>query len=131
MADLTVDLLTFQNSLVDPANWPKLSCVAANQLALEAGSLRLDGGRELVFRDSGQIRCFDDHHRLVFDRTALRLELHEQGDISFRTGGPPPIERMVILANGNVGVGVANPGTPLEVAGLIRTSAGVESNAKA
>src|SRR5262245_55084244 len=101
MADLTVDVLTFQNGVVGSGNWPTLSCSAANQLALKVGSLRLEGSREIFFLDSGQLRCFDDHHRLVFDRAALRLELHEQGDISFRTGGPPPEERMVILANGN------------------------------
>jgi len=130
MADLTVDVLTFQNgSVLDPSNWPKLSCTSANQLSLEVSSLRLDGGRELFFRDMGQIRCFDDHHRLVFNRPALRLELHEQGDISFHTGGPPPTERMVILADGKVGIGVANPGASLEVAGFIRASDGVESNA--
>jgi hypothetical protein len=65
MADLTVDVLTFQNgSVLDPSNWPRLSCTSANQLALEVGSLRVDSGRELFFRDLGQIRCFDDHHRL-------------------------------------------------------------------
>jgi hypothetical protein len=36
---------------------------------------------------------------------------------------------MVILADGKVGIGVANPGAPLEVAGFIRASDGLESNA--
>jgi hypothetical protein len=129
MADLTVDVLTFQNgSVLDPNNWPRLSCTSANQLALEVSSLRLDSGRELFFRDLGQIRCFDDNHRMVFNRQMLRLELYEQGAISFQTGAPMT-ERMVILANGNVGIGVANPVAPLEVSGFIRASNGVESNA--
>jgi hypothetical protein len=128
MADLTVDVLTFQNSaVIDPNNWPKLSCTSANQLSLEVSSLRLDSGRELFFRDVGQIRCLDDNHRLVFNRLAQRLEIHEQGAISFLTGGPPT-ERMVILADGQVGIGVANPVAPLEVAGFIRSSDGLESN---
>jgi len=130
MADLTVDVLIFQNgSVSDPSNWPRLSCTSANQLSLEVSSLRMDSGREIFFRDMGQVRCFDDHHRLVFNRSALRLELHEQGAISFQTGGPPTTERMVILADGNVGIGVSNPVAPLEVAGFIRSTDGLQSNA--
>ena len=117
MADLSVGLLTFENGAVPPANQPKLSCTAANQLALEGSSLRLERGRELFFRDNGQVRCFDDHHRVVFNRSALSLELHEQGDICFLTGGPPPEERLRILANGNVGIGTTAPVAKLQVTG--------------
>ena len=43
----------------DPTQWPKLSCGAASQLALHDSSLRLEGDRELLFQDGGQIRSFD------------------------------------------------------------------------
>ena len=42
----TVDRLDFAHPDVDPAQWPKLSCGAASQLAIQTGSLRLESDRE-------------------------------------------------------------------------------------
>jgi hypothetical protein len=103
----------------DPSQWPKLTCSQPGQLALQDGGLRLDGGRELLFADDGQIRSFDDNHKLVFDRTGGLLEIHEAGDIRFLTGGPAPSERVRILAGGNVGIGTATPTARLHVVGPV------------
>ena len=115
------------DELVDNFNnqlkWPRLSCGQANQLSLEFGDLRLDDQREIVFQDNGQLRSFDDTHKLVFDRANNLLELHELGDIRFLTGGPAPTERLRILADGNVGIGTATPSQKLEVNGALAATA--------
>jgi hypothetical protein len=121
--EATLDLLTLRRDGVDEAHWPRLSCSQAQQAALAVGDLRLDAGREVLFQDQGQIRAFDDTHRLVFDRTGGLLELHEQGAIRFLTGGPAPVERLRILATGQVGLGTAVPTQALDVAGTVKASA--------
>lgn len=114
---LTIDVITFECTDADPGQRPELSCGGAHQLALQNGSLRLEIDRELFFQDNGQIRAFDDNHRLVFDRANSLLELHEAGDIRFLTGDPTPAEQMRIRADGNVGIGTNTPGSRLHVAG--------------
>jgi hypothetical protein len=120
---LTLQLLTLQRDGVDQTQWPRLSCSQAHQAALAVGDLRLDDGREIIFQDQGQIRSFDDTHKLVFNRQNNRLELHEIGDISFLTGAPTPTEKMRILATGDVGIGTATPTQPLEVVGTVKATA--------
>lgn len=104
--ELTVRVLTLSRPSVDASAWPRLSCSAANQSALENGSLKIDANREVLFTDGGQLRSFDNSHRIVFNRANNRLELYEFGDIAFLTGGASPAERMRVGANGNVGIGV-------------------------
>jgi cytoskeletal protein CcmA (bactofilin family) len=104
----------------DPTQWPKLSCGAASQLALHDSSLRLEVDRELLFQDGGQIRSFDDTHKLVFDRPSNLLELHELGSIRFLTGGPTPSEKVRIGADGRVGIGTETPEAMLHIAGDLR-----------
>ncbi len=118
----TVDRIDFACTDVDPSQWPKLSCAGANQLGLEAGSLRLEANREVLFADNGQLRCFDDNHRLVFNRAGNQLELHEAGDILFLTGVPAPTEKLRIRADGKVGIGIASPSQALEVNGAIKAT---------
>jgi hypothetical protein len=51
------------------------------------------------------------------------------GDLSFRFGeffGATDVERMRLTAAGNLGIGLENPQAPLDVNGLIRTSAGIQ-----
>ena len=121
----TIDRIDFACTDVDPSQWPKLSCGEAHQLLLEVGSLRLEADRALLFQDNGQIRSFDDNHRLVFNRAGNLLELHEAGDIRFLTGVPAPTEKLRIRANGNVGVGTGAPGAKLHVAGGLRTDGSI------
>jgi hypothetical protein len=117
----TVDRIDFACPDVDPAQWPKLSCGAASQLAIQAGGLRLEVDREILFQDNGQLRSFDDTHRLVFDRSGGLLELHEAGAIRLLTGSPTPTERLRILATGEVGIGTTTPTSLLHVTGDMRT----------
>jgi len=114
--DLTVRTLGVKRDGVVSSQWPKLSCSDANQMALTGGSLRLDDQREIAFADRGQIKSFDDNHKLVFNRQGNLLELHEFGDIRLLTGGSPPTEKMRVLANGNVGIGTATPDRSLTIA---------------
>ena len=119
----TLDLLTLRRDGVDASHWPRLSCSQAQQAALAGSDLRLDAGREVLFQDQGQIRAFDDTHRLVFDRAGSLLELHEQGAIRFLTGAPAPSERLRILATGQVGLGTATPTQALDVVGTVKATA--------
>jgi hypothetical protein len=85
------------------------------------GNLSIGAGKEIFFADNGQIRSQTDGHRLVFNRVANLLELHESGDIRFLTGSSIS-EKMRINAAGNVGVGTATPGQKLDVSGNIKMS---------
>jgi len=118
--DIAVNSLTLKLKGVPSNQWPKLSCSGPNQAALDFASLTLDDQREIFFQDRGQIRSFDDSHRLVFNRQNNLLELYEFGAIRFLTGGAAPTEKMRILADGNVGIGTATPGEPLEVNGRVK-----------
>lgn len=107
--DLTVRVLTLSRPNVDAGAWPRLSCSAANQSALENGSLKIDNNREIFFADNGQLRSLDNSHRIAFNRANNRLELHEFGDIVFLTGGATPTEKARVAASGNVGIGTPDP----------------------
>ena len=48
--------------------WPKLTCTQPGQLDLQDAGLRLPDSQDILFQDNGQVRSFDDKHRLVFDR---------------------------------------------------------------
>ncbi len=98
----------------------------------------LHNGEEIFFDDAGltqpingQIRSFDDNHRLVFShQQSNSLELHEAGDIIFRTGpGQPPLERLRVDTNGNIGIGTGQtPAAKLEIQGDLKLKLGVAVN---
>jgi hypothetical protein len=115
--DIAARSLRLRSDTVPLSQTPLLSCSAANQLGVSGASLRFDSQQEILFQDNGQIRCFDDNHRLVFARSANRMELREQGDIAFNAGGSPPPERMRITASGNVGIGTPTPAGLLDLQG--------------
>src|SRR4030095_6264441 len=116
----TIDLINFPFG-DDVTRWPKLTCTQPGQLDLQDAGLHLPGSRDILFQDNGQIRSFDDTHRLVFDRAGGLLELHEAGAIRLLTGSPTPTERLRILDTGQVGVGTATPTSALHVTGDMRT----------
>jgi len=80
------------------------------------GSIKLSGSadassnNEILFADNGQIRSFDDNHRIIFHRSggtySNLMELQEYHDIALMPGG----------SNG-VGVGTRTPSSKLDVAG--------------
>lgn len=113
-----IDILEFIVG-ADPAQWPRLTADQVGALNLHLGSLALDADCELSFAERGQIRSFDNTHRLVFDGANNRLDLHEQGAIRFLTGGPIPAERLRIEPDGKVGIGTATPGHDLDVNGTV------------
>jgi hypothetical protein len=121
--ETTLDLLTLRRDGIEESQWPRLSCSQAHQAALEGSDLRLDAGREVLFQDQGQIRAFDDTHKLVFNRAGNLLELHEQGDIRLLTGTPTPTERLRLLATGQVGLGTPTPTQALDVVGTVKATA--------
>lgn len=114
--DVTMHSMTFRNDAVAASAWPKFVCSAANTAAVQNAGLSFDSSREVYFADNGQIRSFDDNHRLVFNRQNNLMELHETGDITFITGSPPS-EKMRVTAAGSVGIGTATPDVKLTVQG--------------
>jgi hypothetical protein len=53
----------------------------------EIGKISLNSGKEIFWSDNGQIRSYDNNHRIVFDRSHNELELREYGTIGFYAGG--------------------------------------------
>jgi hypothetical protein len=89
-----------------------------------AGSLRVDAdltiaaGQELLFADDGQIRSFDNSHRLLFRRSANTMELREAGDIVFSPGSSGDETAAVVMGrDGKVGIGTRAPEARLQVQG--------------
>lgn len=90
------------------------------------GALSLTADKELLFTDNGQIRSLDNNHRILFRRAENKLELREFGHIIFSPGATTGVEtaKVVMLDNGNVGIGVAAPGERLEVNGRVKAGNG-------
>jgi hypothetical protein len=96
------------------------------------GKLQLNANQEIVFADNGQIRSLDNHHRLIFRRSENKFELREYGDIIFSPGseGGTETAKLVLLANGNLGVGTTTPEQRVDINGSLRaTTAGISKNA--
>jgi hypothetical protein len=66
---------------------------------------------EILFQDNGQIRSFDDNHRIIFDRANNILELREYGDLVFSPGATSSARTQTVTfkSGGNVGIGTASP----------------------
>ncbi|HET6975849.1 MAG TPA: tail fiber domain-containing protein [Pyrinomonadaceae bacterium] len=90
------------------------------------GTARVEGG-DIFFKDNGEIRSYDDKHRIMFRRGENKLEFREHGDIIFSPGSTDGSEKAkaVMLSNGNVGIGTTSPRTHLEVKGGLRVEKSV------
>lgn len=77
------------------------------------GSLHFSANQEILFADNGQIRSLDNNHQILFRRNENKMELREFGDLIFSPGATTGQEtgKMVIRANGNVGIGIEEPGS--------------------
>jgi len=111
------DSLTIKGSLASTHSSGRL---AINSPVAVAGSLTINNtvASEVYFLDSGQIRSFDDKHRILFRRPENKLEIREFGDIVFSPGATAGTEtaKTVMLSNGNVGIGTTDPKASLHVA---------------
>jgi hypothetical protein len=101
-----------------------------------AGGIRIsrnelgNANNELYFGDNGQIRSFDDGHRILFDRGNNILELREYGDLYFSSGALTGnrTANAVLLGNGNFGIGTSSPTAKLDVNGTARLRNGATTN---
>ena len=87
-------------------------------------NITLATDKEVLFADNGQIRSCDDNHRLLFRRQENIMELREFGSIIFSCGSRKGAEnaKMIILENGNVGIGTKTPTAKLSVQGALTVS---------
>ncbi|HEY9596607.1 MAG TPA: hypothetical protein V6D33_02945 [Cyanophyceae cyanobacterium] len=95
-----------------------------DKLHVSGGNIQLDRDSELFFADNGQIRSLDDNHRIVFNSSQDKMELREKGDLIFSPGATDGTQtsKVVMLANGNVGIGNTAPTVKLQVEGEIRAT---------
>ncbi len=90
-----------------------------DKLHISGGNIRMDSNYELIFADNGQIRSYDNNHRILFRRSEDKMELREYGDIIFSPGAVNGLEtaRMFLSGNGNIGIGTIYPRGKLDVVG--------------
>ncbi|BAY14146.1 hypothetical protein [Calothrix sp. NIES-2098] len=95
-----------------------------DKLHVSSGNIRLDKDSELFFADNGQIRSLDNNHSILFNPSQNKMELREKGDLIFSPGAVEGKEtaKVVMLANGNVGIGKADPNVKLYVEGGIQAT---------
>ncbi len=84
--------------------------------------IAVGSGKSLSFADNGEIRSFDDKHRILFRRSENKLELRECGDIILSSGAVEGKEtaKLVVKSDGNVGISGS-----LSVSGTLKAN-GVE-----
>lgn len=111
-----------------PTTGNKLEVNGAAEItgALTVGAdVSMGAASELFFSDQGQIRSTDNNHRILFRRSENTLELREYGQIVFSPGASSgeATSQVVMLPNGNVGIGTTNPTkAKLEIDGWVNTA---------
>jgi hypothetical protein len=128
-SDLTVDTLTLKKDGVAQANWPVLSCSAANQAALANAGLSVSGSvgigpvaadRNLSVNAAGGAAVYanvknGNHEILLGVDTTTILSAMTASDLQIRTNN---ISRVLVQANtGNLGVGTLTPKEKLHIEG--------------
>jgi len=68
------------------------------------GNLKLASGKEIFWSDNGQIRSYDNNHRIVFDRTHNELEFLEYGTIGFYAGGINGGDADLVISDSQINV---------------------------
>jgi hypothetical protein len=95
----------------------------ADRLHVSGGNIRLDANQELLFADNGQIRSADNNHRILFRRSENTMELREFGNIVFSPGSTgTETAKVVMRADGKVGIGTTNPTAALDVNGWVQST---------
>lgn len=96
--------------IADPGSY-KLNVEGGNTRL--GGSLHFSANQEILFADNGQIRSTDNNHLILFRRNEDKMEFREHGDLIFSPGATTGQEtgKMVIRSNGNVGIGIKDPGS--------------------
>ncbi|KAG8526073.1 uncharacterized protein KY384_000065 [Bacidia gigantensis] len=89
------------------------------------GPIQAAAGSELFFADNGQIRSFDNNHRIIFNRAGNQMEMREFGDLLFSPGATV---KVIMQAGGNVGIGTITPGAKLDVNGNINSANAITAN---
>ncbi|APR88473.1 Phage tail fiber protein [Minicystis rosea] len=91
-----------------------------------ANGINLNANTAIRFADGGVIGSGDANHQILFRRSENILELREFGDIVLSPGATAgaTTAKVVVKANGNVGIGAASPGAPLAVAGIVHSTTG-------
>lgn len=84
------------------------------------GNIRISQSNKLFFVANGSIMNADDNHGIIFGNYPTNvMYFREYGDMEFQAGYNQggTSTKMIIKANGNVGIGVTNPSDKLTVAG--------------
>jgi hypothetical protein len=93
------------------------ACLISTRMTLLAQYITVPANNEILFSDNGQIRSYDANHRILFRRDENKMEFREYGSIIFSPGSLTGIEtaKMLMLPNGNIGIGTSNPMATLHV----------------
>jgi hypothetical protein len=92
-------------------------CLSVANSSAFAQYITVPANDEIFFTDNGQIRSLDGAHRIMFRRSENIMEFREFGRIVFSPGATSTTEtaKMVLLDNGNLGIGTSSPDRPLAV----------------
>jgi hypothetical protein len=133
LGDQDSDTVTIEGSLVTGHSSGRLKINSpvdlSGTLSVAGGDLKLESGHELLFADNGQLRSLDNNHRILFRRLENKLEFREYGDLVFSPGAITGVEtaKVVMLGNGNVGIGTDRPNFKLDVKADKRIKLGLEA----
>lgn len=113
--------ILFSSGAINGARTEKMTLKANGNLGIGTTfpQERIEVNGNFMFHDNGEIKSYDNNHRIIFDRQHDKLEFMEYGDILFSSGAVKGYrtEKMTLAANGNLGIGVTAPTERLELYG--------------